>query len=310
MLKKNRSWITHLVYSVITALLYLPWLISSLNQITKFERDFWIPPVSWDMVLSFFTAPFAHKFFFPTNWELVIIIYALTLWVIYTAFIAPKEQHGAVLGLSLFIFFFTVLLTGIISLISRPILYTRYVTVIVVMLLVPPTLFFITQRNKWVKGALIVVILFFGIKIAVEASGFSYGPYRQSLEYLHKEYPDTKKIFHVLELTAGPFIEYNNLGFENYWFKPDSTIVYTNMDVFNNLQTTDAVSKVLKKNETFCVANFPFMPFNENNLNKILSESQVIKIDTVFDNKVQLGNSLILYMLKYNGDESAVKFTN
>jgi uncharacterized membrane protein len=301
LLKKNSSWKIHLIYSSITALLYLPWLFTSLTHLKKVEGQFWVPDVTWDMVLSCFIAPFAHKFWFPTNWELVVIIYALTLWVIYRNFIVRKDHYGIIVGLALFIFCFTVLLTGIISLIYQPILYTRYIMNIVVMLLVPPAVFFLTVKNKWIKGALIIVILFFGIKISIEASNFSYGPYQQSLEYLHKTYPDTKKIFHVLELTAGPFVEYNRFGFENFWFKPESTIVYTNMDVFDNLHTTDAAGKVLKQDEAFCVANFPFMPFNENNLKKILSESRLIKIDTVFDNKVQWGNSLLLYILKYNG---------
>jgi hypothetical protein len=43
------------------------------------------------------------------------------------------------------------------------------------------------------------------------------------------------------------------------------------------------------------------MPFNENNLKQILSESELIKIDTVADNKVKYGISLLLYVLKYKG---------
>jgi hypothetical protein len=73
------------------------------------------------------------------------------------------------------------------------------------------------------------------------------------------------------------------------------------MAVFNNLHATDSIGKVLKKDEPFCVANFPSMAFNENNLKQIISESQLIRIDTVVDNKVPGGNSLLLYMLKYEG---------
>ena len=87
----------------------------------------------------------------------------------------------------------------------------------------------------------------------------------------------------------------------NYWYNPDSTVVYTNMAVFSNLHATGSIGSVLKKDESFCVANFPMMPFNKNNLKQIVSESQLIKIDTVVDNKMQGGSRLVLYLLKYKG---------
>ena len=54
-----------------------------------------------------------------------------------------------------------------------------------------------------------------------------------------------------------------------YWYNPDSTVVYTNKAVFSNLHATGSIGSVLKKDESFCVANFPMMPFNKNNLMQI-----------------------------------------
>ena len=73
------------------------------------------------------------------------------------------------------------------------------------------------------------------------------------------------------------------------------------MDVFSNLKTTDSLGKVLKKDELFSVVSFPFLAFNECNMKQILSESQIVKADTLFDNKVEFGSSLICYILKYKG---------
>ena len=121
------------------------------------------------------------------------------------------------------------------------------------------------------------------------------------MEYLKKTYPEVKKIVHVIEVTAGPLVEYSNSGIKNYWYKPDKTVVFTNMDVFVNLQTIDSLSKIHKKNEKFCVASFNNLLYNEKNLKKILSESQLQVIDTVVDNKVRYGNVMLLYILKYQG---------
>jgi uncharacterized membrane protein len=301
LVKKNRSLKIHLMYSGSAIIFYLPWIFALLFQIKNVIRSFWVPAITWNTILSCIISPFTYKTWFPTNWPMIIIIYCLTIWVIIRNFIIRKDQQGIELGLSLFIFVLTILTTVFVSLFFQPVLYIRYIANIVIMLLIPPTLFFISVKNKWIKGIVIIVILYSGIIQSLEASDFSYGPYQQSLNYLHTKYPNTKKIFHVLELTAGPFNEYSNSDIENYWYKTDSTVVFTNMDVFTNLRTTDSLHKVLKKGEHFCVVDFINMPFNQFNLNQILSESQLIKVDTVVDNKIKYGNSLLLYMLRYKG---------
>lgn len=158
-------------------LLYLPWLVVLLGQFRVVENSFWVPPVTWTIILSCFSSPFAHKIWLPPSWTMLIIFYALTLLVIYRNYILRKDRRG-----------------------------TKFVL----------------------------------------------------------------------------------------------SVVFTNMNVFSNLKTTDSIGKVLNKDEQFCVASIPFLPFNENNLKQILSESQIMKVDTIVDNKVAYGNSLLLYVLKYN----------
>jgi hypothetical protein len=294
--KQNKSWRTHLGYSCIAVILYLPWLVNFIWQISSVQKSFWVPAVTWGTILACFTSPFAHKIWLPPSWTMIIIFYVLTLWVIYRNYVIRKDRHGLELGMSLIIFGFPFLTALVMSLFSQPILFVRYITILVVMLIIPPTLFFISVKNKWVKGILLVVLLGFSLTLAYQASFFSYGPYRQSLEYLHKTYPGVKKVIHIIELSAGPFVEYNNFDIDNYWYRTDSTIVYTNMDAFRNLKTTDSIGKVLKKNEQFCTVSFPFLPLNENVLKQVLSESQLIKVDTVIDNKVEYGNAILLYI--------------
>ena len=303
LINKNKSLKVYFMYSLAALLLYLPWLIVMLNQTKKVSESFWVPSLDWQIIASCLLSPFAPKIYLPPFLPLAVIIYGLVLWVIYRNYISMKEKQGLALGLSLCMFGCTILSAALISFLIQPILYMRYIANIIVLILIPVTLFFMDTKNNWVKGIAVIVILVFGINVSVEGSFFSFGPYEQSLYHLHKKHPEVKKVFHVLETTAGPFVEYNNFDFEHYWYNPDSTIVYTNMDVFRNLLTTDSLYKVLKKDESFCVANFPYMPFNENNFNRILSESQIIKVDTVVDNKVQSGISLLLYILKYKGIE-------
>ncbi len=301
LVKQNKSWKIHFLYSIIAVLLFMPWLSAFLGQFRAVQKSFWVPELNWSIILACFTSPFAHKIWLPPSLTMIIIFYGLTIWVIYRNYIARNDRQGTILTLAIVIFAVPFLTALIISLFSHSILYTRYIANIAVMLIVPPTLFFITFKNKWVKIILITVILVFSLTLSYKASFFSYGPYRQSVEYLHEKYPGVKKVFHVIEISAGPFVEYNNFGIDNYWYKTNSTVVFTNMDVFTSLKVTGSIGKVLKNDEQFCAVSFPFLALNENNLRQILSESQVIKVDTVIDKKVEYGGSLLLYICKYKG---------
>lgn len=303
LIRKNINWRVHLFYSLITIILYLPWIIVLYNQFGKVRKSFWVPQIEWGTILSCFLSPFAQKYFLPPSYPMVIIFFGITLWTMYRSFLNRKDDQRIILGLSFFIFGFTVLIAAAVSLIYQPILYPRYIANIAVMLIVPPTIYFMTTNNKYVKVIILTAILSFGLINSIESSAFSFGPYEQSLSHLHNRHPEVKKIFHVLE-TTGSFIEYSSQNFDNYWFCPESTVVYTNMDVFYNLHTTTSLNKVLKDGEPFCVVNFPNMPFNENNFQRIISESRLTTVDTIVDNKMENGFSLLLYILKYNGNKS------
>jgi hypothetical protein len=229
------------------------------------------------------------------------MIYGLILWVVYRNYVARKEKQGLVLGLSLCMFWCTILTAMIISLLIQPVLYMRYLSNIIILILIPVTLFLTSTRKNWIKGIVLAAILVFGVKISIDGSSFSFGPYQQSMDQIQHKCPEIKKVFHVIESSAGPFAECNNYDIQNYWYNPESTVVYTNLDVFDNLIQTDSLGKVLQEEEPFCLATFPFLPFNENNVKRILSESQLTRVDTVFDNKMTAGFYIILYLLKYEG---------
>ena len=303
MVRRNNYFKIHLMYSIIASILYVPWFTAVLRQTKKVAESYWVPALSWQTILSCMLSPFAPKIYLPPFLPLALIIYGILLWVIYRNYIAKKEKQGLELGLSLCMFWCTILTAMVVSLLMQPVLYMRYISTIIVLLLVPITLFFTTTKNNWIKGIVLAAILVFGVKVSIAGSFFSFGPYQQSINHLHEKFPEIKKVFHVVEWSAGPFAVYDNFDFQNYWYNPESTVVYTNMDVFDNLIQTDSLGKVLQEEEPFCLASFSTMPFNENNVKRILSESQLTRVDTVFDNKMTPGIQIILYLLKYQGLE-------
>jgi hypothetical protein len=189
----------------------------------------------------------------------------------------------------------------IISLVSQPILYYRYVAVIVTMLIIPITILLTRIRIKWLKVILITVIMFLGMRISISAFAFSYGPYKQTIEYIAHTYPEISKILHITEVTAGPLIEYNgNSGLTHYWLKAEMS----NVDAFPEIQQYSQPEEFLQPDEEFCVVRFHNLELNKKNLDLVLSRSILIKKDTVFDSKFKNRIYIQLYLLKFKGNKN------
>ncbi len=302
--KKNKAWVSHLVSLIITAILYLPWLSVLLKHTQKAQIHFWVPKVSWQTIASCFTQPFAQKLFMANiSYILMAIIYILTLIVIYRIFFKARENKELklILLVSLVIFYMTIITTTIISFFLQPILYSRYIMTIVTMLMVPPTLFFIIVHNKWIKSILMIILFSCSVYIAYGSSYFSYGPYKQSIDFLMQAHPELKKVVHVIEVTAGPLAEYSrSTDIQNYWYNPKGTIVYTNMAAYDNLIDVKNLDDFLTKDEVYCINTFSQLPFNQENFEAMLAQSTIMQVDTVTDNKVKYGWQFLLYILKYN----------
>lgn len=298
-LTKNKKWLNHLLTLLIAALLFLPWLSMFIVQVKRVQNAFWAPEVSLNTIISCLTIPFTEQFW-TTGYSksLTILMYTLIALTILLSFTKSLSEYRLVLWLSLFIFLGTLLIAAIISLFSQPILYSRYVVVIVTMLVIPVTVLLIRIRIKWLKIILIPVILFLGIRISVSAYYFSYGPYEQTVGYITSTYPAIRKILHITEVTAGPMIEYSgNSRLSHYWLKAEMS----NVDAFPGIQQYQKPAEFLLPGEKFCVVRFHNLELNQKNLDLVLSESELIKKDTVYDNKVENGIFMQLYLLKYKG---------
>ena len=300
-LTKNRKWINHLIVLLIAAILFLPWFSMFVVQIKRVQSAFWAPEVSLSTIVSCFAIPFTEQFWTtPSSKLLTILMYTLIVLTIILSFKKSFSEYRLPLWLSLFIFIGTLIIAMIISIFSQPILYSRYVAVIVTMLIIPATILLTVIKIKWLRIILIPAILFLGIRISVSAFAFSYGPYKQTIDYISKTYPEIDKILHITEITAGPMVECNgNSGLKHYWLKAEMS----NVDAFTQIKQYEKPEEFLNSGEDFCAVQFHNNPLNQNNLNLVLSESELIKKDTVFDAKFQNGIFIQLYLLKYKGSQ-------
>ena len=148
---------------------------------------------------------------------------------------------------------------------------------------------------------LIATILLLGVRTSISNFGFSYGPYKQTIEYLSSAYPEIRKILHITEVTAGPLVEYSgNSGLSHYWLKAEMS----NVDAFTEVQQYNLPEEFLQPGDEFCAVRFHNLELNQENLDLVLSESELIKKDTVFDSKVENGIFIQLYLLKFKGSQT------
>lgn len=295
----NRKWRSHLFSLLIVALLMLPWLSMFLVQFRRVQHAFWAPEVSLSTIAECFAIPFTEQFW-VTGFSKVftVLMYALVVVTIILSFRKSFSTDRLALWLSLVIFLGTLSVAAIVSLFSQPILYSRYVVVIVSMLIVPVTILLTRMKDVWWRAVLIPVILFLGIKTSLPAFGFSYGPYKQTIEYISATYPEIKKLLHLTEVTAGPLAEYTgNSGLTHCWLKAEMS----NVDAFPEILQYTRPDEFLDPGEEFLVARFHNLDLNQANMDLVLSESELITTDTVFDSKVTDGIFLQLYLLKYKG---------
>jgi 4-amino-4-deoxy-L-arabinose transferase-like glycosyltransferase len=299
---QNKSWRSVPAMGVAVFVLYLPWFFVLLSQTRAAQKDFWIQAVSPSTLLSCYIDPFGIKYGLSVlSYPMAVIVYALTIIAVYKIFIARKDGDKTVLGLSLVIFNFTVLTAVVLSFALRPLLYSRYVMCVVTMLMVPPMLYFMGGGYKWLKAILMAALLCCGIYISIEASYFSFGPYKQSLDDLQRVHPDVKKIIHVSELTAGPFYEYGRDGpWRQYCVKNENSVWYTNMAVFDGYHAVKNLNEALQKDDIFCMVKFPF-ELNGKNYNLITSQCDTLSEETVADDKPGSQTKFLLYILKYRG---------
>jgi 4-amino-4-deoxy-L-arabinose transferase-like glycosyltransferase len=300
---KNKKWVHHLLSCLSAVLLFLPWLPMFIIQVKRVQHAYWVPDVSLTTIFHCFAIPFTEQFW-TTGYSIsmVILIYGFIFFTIFKSRTKSFSEYRLLLWLSMFIFIGTLLVAMIISLFSQSILFSRYVVPIVTMLVIPPTILLVQIKFKWLKMILISLILFLGIRISIPAFYFSYGPYKQTIEYIAITYPEIHKILHITEHTAGPMVQYTgNSGLSHYWLKAEMS----NVDAFLQVHQHKHPSEFLKPGEEFCTARFNDLELNKENLDLVLSESELIKIDTVRDNKVEDGIIMIqLYLLKYRGGKN------
>lgn len=79
----------------------------------------------------------------------------------------------------------------------------------------------------------------------------------------------------------------------HYWLKAEMS----NVDAFKDIHQYEYPSEFLKPGEEFCIVRFNNLDLNNENFERVMSESELLATDTVKDCKVENGNYILIYLL-------------
>ena len=288
--------------------LFLPWMIILFKHIGAANEGFWIPSPSFKTFFQCYTIPFAKKFTLLTSSYILLgVVYSITILSIYTALkkLRKDDVLRIALSLSLVIFNATILTALVISLFSQSILYFRYVMTIASMIYIPLIVFLVSLKIQWVKYGVLTIIFVLSVYISVQATYFSFGPYKQAITHFEKTYPKLNKIIYQSEVSLAPMLHYSkNNSLIHCWLENDSSIYFTNLKVFDELQFVNSINEMLYVGDTFCFARILGVPLNLKNADMILSRTELLSSDTIIDKKNKMTMQIILHQLVFTGHDS------
>lgn len=297
---KHRAWRGVVVMGGAVFLLFLPWIFVFLSQAETVHKDFWIPPVSWEILLACYVQPFGGLYrLYDLSWVMAFAIYGLTLASVVVALISRKDGDHLPLVFALIGFHATIVTAAVASLWFRPVLYGRYLMTIAPLLMVPLVVLMLRWRSQWPKVVLLAGAVAGGLFVVFSESGFSFGPNQRALRSLAQTHPEVRKILHVNELTAGPLAEYGRGGaWKQYYLKNEGTSWYSNLEAFDELTSVRNLEEMVERGEVFCLAEFAGVPLNGQNLDLVASRCDTVAVEEVPDDKPYPGILLKLHILK------------
>jgi uncharacterized protein (DUF2141 family) len=214
LLFKKREYLrSYLVTGAAVTVGYLPWLVFFYRQVTMVNKGFWIGAVTWQGILNAMVQPFAYKDS-PTPSEPAmtgVLVFSAILIVVGLVLAKLKAGDEWMFGL----FALVVLLCSfnspiLISLVSSPIFYARYIVVLDGLFLLLLSLGISLLPGKWLlQVAALGLFAFANIPTLrnVYVENFN-PPMDRAAEYLQKEIRPGDPIVTSELLSMGPAVYY------------------------------------------------------------------------------------------------------
>ncbi len=215
--------------------LYTPWMAALLNQAGRVSENFWIPPVTSQVIWHTLTYPFASKFYGLASPNFAGPTFLLSMCLIaYGTFarMRKKESNYGIPFLSLGAFFLTILGGVIASRLIRPVLVERYMVPLMGLLALSLAYAiggFDSKRHMLLACAAIAGMSL--LQIAAIHTERVNGPMTEAVAYLQDRIEPGDVFLHTDEHTLGTF-SYYYPDHLNYYYQQGGGAGYSNYDAF------------------------------------------------------------------------------
>ncbi len=192
---------------------YLPWLLFFYRQVTMVNKGFWIPAVTWKGMLNAMMQLFAYKdSSAPPEWTMTgALIFSSILIVVGLVIAKRKAGDERTFGLfALVVLVFSSISPILISLVSNPIFYARYIVVLDGLFLLLLSLGISLLPGKWIlQVAALGLFAFANVPILRNIYTQSFNPpVDRAAEYLKEEMQPGDPIVTSELLSMGPAFYY------------------------------------------------------------------------------------------------------
>ena len=258
--KKKKQLPVFIISGVIIVLLYLPWLLTFLNQLKKYSADFWIAPLTYNTIANAFSAAYNLKFNFSVYGPLLIIVaFSVSVFGIIRSF----KNHNPVkmlLVIGLLSYITTILTIIIFSVHIRPILHAQYMTLLTGLILMVSAFGIskITKRKYFIGVCSVFLFLTFPAILSMYVLRFN-GPMNEITEYVNSEIETNDAFIHFDELTLSPFA-YSFPDNLHFVYDNPASKFYFNFNVYKNVIFSSDYKSFIKNNKNLWIISQPYSP--------------------------------------------------
>ena len=150
------------ISAVVVILSYVPWMPSLLNQVTRVNNGYWIPPITFETVFNYLAYSFTISEEFMIQLLAISILIALSV-VAFKYFSEKSDNDNFLLVSGILVFLLTLFAGVIVSLIKEPILYDRYLLASISLVMVVVSISLGKFRNNKVITILLALLLLFAV---------------------------------------------------------------------------------------------------------------------------------------------------
>jgi uncharacterized protein (DUF2141 family) len=214
LLFKKREYLrSYFVTGAAVTVGYLPWLVFFYRQVTMVNKGFWIPAVTWQGILNAMIQPFAYKDSSAPSVPAMTGVLVFSAILIVVGLVIAKRKAGDEWTFGLFalvVLLCSFIFPILISLVSSPIFYARYITVLDGLFLLLLSLGIGLLPGKWIlQVAALGLFAFANVPTLRNVYVQSFNPpVDRAAEYIQKEIQPGDPIVTSELLSMGPAVYY------------------------------------------------------------------------------------------------------